>query len=129
MPGGYSCGRSIFRNEAGRAQAQGPAATRIQPEGSDRNNGARVGLGSPCRAMAPRPQEQERREADHDGSSGDRRRVTCFKNDGYAGEREQEHDADHRRHEAREFRGFVRGQIRLDGSVAVHAWIVRGPRS
>ena len=58
MPSGYSRGRSIFRNQAGRAQAQGPAATRILPEGSDSYNGARVGLGGPYRAMAERPKEE-----------------------------------------------------------------------
>ena len=41
-PSGYSCGRSISRNQAGGVRAQGPAATRILPEGRDPYNDARV---------------------------------------------------------------------------------------
>jgi hypothetical protein len=44
VPSGYSCGRSIFRNQAGRVQAQGPAATRILPEGSEGYNAGSIGL-------------------------------------------------------------------------------------
>ena len=109
--------RRPWRNERANATAMIGAAARAGTGGGigaetrthdehDRHEQHR-GPAAVASEKLPAALEQEASEDDHDGRSGDRRRVARFQNDGYAGEREQHHDADHGRHEARQFPGLV----------------------